>query len=101
VNGIPLRLLRSGLGVPDGMVLVARTELEAAQVATLEVSDGTALLGIGVRTNADLAASTESWGPVEFSQADLGVSADGTIILVPVPANADRGFMVLRSGAAE
>ena len=103
VNGIPLRLLRSGLGgtVPDGMVLVSQTELEAAQVATLDISNGTALLGISVRTNAGLAASTESWGPVEFSQADLGVSADGTKILVPVPANADRGFMVLRSGAAE
>jgi hypothetical protein len=100
VNGIPLRLLRSGLGdgVPDGMVLVSQTELEAAQVATLEVSDGTALLGISVCTNADLRASPATWTPVSFRKSDLDVSADGTRILAPVPVSADRGFMILRSG---
>ena len=88
----------AGSGVPDGMLLVSQTELEAAQVATLEVSGGTALLGIRVCTNADLRASVKSWQPVSFRKSDLDVSADGTQILAPVPANADRGFMVLRSG---
>ena len=30
--------------------------------------------------------------------SDLEVSADGTKILAPIPANAEKGFMVLRSG---
>ena len=64
----------------------------------IEVVDGTATLGIRVCTNADLRASVESWQPVSFRKSDLDVSADGTRILAPVPANADRGFMVLRSG---
>ncbi len=101
VNGIPLRMLRSGLGggVPDGMVLVSRTELDAPGIATLEVSGGTALLGIGVCTNADLWTEPRTWEPVVFRKSDLDVSEDGTRILAPVPANADRGFMILRSGS--
>jgi hypothetical protein len=101
VNGIPLRMLRSGLGggVPDGMVLVSRTELDAPGIATLEVSGGTALLGIGVCTNADLRTEPRTWEPVVFRKSDLDVSEDGTRILAPVPANADRGFMILRSGS--
>jgi hypothetical protein len=88
----------AGSGVPDGMLLVSQTELGAAQAATIEVSGGTALLGIRVCTNADFRASVKSWQPVSFRKSDLDVSADGTRILAPVPANADRGFMVLRSG---
>jgi hypothetical protein len=100
MNGIPMGLLRSGLGggVPDGMVLVSRTELDAPEIATLEVSGGMALLGIGVCTNADLNAKAADWAPISLEKGDLGVSADGTRILVPVPVNADRGFMLLRSG---
>ena len=100
VNGIPLGLLRSGLGggVPDGMALVSRTELDAPGIAALEISDGTALLGIGVCTNADLRTAPETWEPVVFRKSDLDVSEDGTRILAPVPAGADRGFMILRSG---
>lgn len=104
VNGMNVgqyRKLFGGLGmsgVPEGSVVVSRTELEAAHAATLEVADGTALLGISVCTNGDLTAATATWSPVKFRKADLDVSADGTKILAPIPANADSGFMVLRSG---
>ena len=97
------RKLFGGLGldaVPEGSVVVSRTELAAAQAATLEIVDGTAVLGVSVCTNADLTAAASSWRPVTFRKSDLDVSADGTKILAPVPANAGRGFMVLRSGAA-
>ena len=103
-DAVPVRLsmgeLRSGFGpsVPDGMTLVSTTELEAPGIAALEISDGTALLGIGVCTNADLNAKAADWAPISLEKGDLGVSADGTRILVPVPVNADRGFMLLRSG---
>ena len=104
VNGMNVgqyRKLFGGLGmsgVPEGSVVVSRTELEAAHAAMLEVADGTAVLGISVCTNGDLAAATATWSPVKFRKADLDVSADGTKILAPIPANADSGFMVLRSG---
>ncbi len=104
VNGMNVgqyRKLFGGLGmsdVPEGSVVVSRTELEAAHAATLEIADGTALLGISVCTNGDLTAATATWSPVKFCKADLDVSADGTKILAPIPANADSGFMVLRSG---
>ena len=104
VNGMTVgqyRKLFGGLGmsgVPEGSVVVSRTELEAAHAATLEIADGTAQLGISVCTNSDLTAPTATWAPVSFRKSDLEVSADGTKILAPIPANADKGFMILRSG---
>ena len=86
------------VAVPAGMLLVSRTEVEAAGAEAIEVANGTALLGISVCTNSDLTASTATWTPVSFRKSDLEVSADGTKILAPIPANADKGFMILRSG---
>lgn len=103
LGDVPLKKLRAGLGssegsVPAGMLLVSRTEVEAAGAEAIEVANGTALLGISVCTNSDLTASTATWAPVSFRKSDLEVSADGTKILAPIPANADKGFMILRSG---
>ena len=103
LGGVPLKKLRNGLGttessVPEGMLLVSQTEVEAAGAATLEVANGTAVLGISVCTNSDLTAPTATWAPVKFNAANLEVSADGTRILAPIPANAEKGFMILRSG---
>ena len=37
-------------------------------------------------------------GTVEMELRDLiAVSADGTKILAPIPANAEKGFMILKS----
>ncbi len=101
--GVPLKKLRNGLGttessVPEGMLLVSQTQVEAAGAATLEVANGTAVLGISVCTNSDLSAPIATWTPVSFKKSDLEVSADGKKILAPIPANASSGFMVLRSG---
>ena len=103
LGDVPLKKLRAGLGssegsVPAGMLLVSRTEVEAAGAEAIEVANGTALLGISVCTNSDLTASTATWAPVSFRKSDFEVSADGTKILAPIPANADKGFMILRSG---
>ena len=91
--------LKSGFSasVPEGMLLVSRTEVEAAGVATLEVANGKAVLGISVCTNSDLTAKVSTWKPVSFEMSGLAISADGTKIFAPIPVNADRGFMVLRS----
>ena len=104
VNGMNVgqyRKLFGGLGlsaVPEGSIVVSRTEVEAAGAEALEVANGTAVLGISVCTNSDLTAPTATWAPVSFRKSYLEVSADGTKILAPVPANAEKGFMVLRSG---
>lgn len=103
LGGVPLKKFRAGLGtsesaVPAGMLLVSRTEVEAAGVEALEVANGTAVLGISVCTNSDLTAATATWAPVSFRKSDLEVSTDGSKILAPIPANADKGFMILRSG---
>ena len=65
-------------------------------VATLDPAGVLTL--VGVCTNADLRTAPKAWEPVVFRKSDLDVSADGTRILAPVPAGADRGFMILRSG---
>ena len=82
-----------------GEIAVSKTELEAAGAATLTIIDGTAYVGVSVRTNGDLTAKTKSWGKVKFDKdVRVDVSEDGTEIVIPVPANAQQGFMVLESG---
>ena len=54
-----------------------------------------------VRTNGDLTAEHKSWGRVKFADTTkVGLSEDGTEIVIPVPANAQQGFMILESGTA-
>lgn len=74
----------------------------AAVRAALTIVDGTAYVGVVVRTNGDLTAKTKSWGRVKFADTtNVGQSEDGTEIVIPVPANAEKGFMVLESKATE
>ena len=85
---------------PEGMVLVSKAELGAAGAETLRIDGGRALLGVSICTNADLSVARSEWRPVKFEKGDLSVSEDGSRILAPVPANAPRGFMILRSADA-
>ena len=103
----PIGSMRGALGasvgpsVPEGTIPVSKTELEAAGAATLTIVDGTAYVGVSVRTNGDLTAKTKSWGKVKFDKdVRVDVSEDGTELVIPVPANAEKGFMVLESGEA-
>ena len=108
VNGTPLSVYDmmasarglSGSSLPEGTIPVSKTELEAAGAATLTIVDGTAYVGVVVRTNGDLTAETKSWGRVKFADTtNVGLSEDGTELVIPVPANAQQGFMVLESKA--
>ena len=110
VNGTPLSFYdmvagargASGSSLPEGTIPVSKTELEAAGAATLTIVDGTAYVGVVVRTNGDLTAKTKSWGRVKFADTTkVGLSEDGTEIVIPVPANAEKGFMVLESKGAD
>ena len=82
--------------IPDGMVLVSKTELEAAGAETVEIVGGLAYVGVSVRTNGDLRAETKSWGKVNVQPGD--VSVENGSVIIAVPANAEKGFMVLESG---
>ena len=105
---LPIGSLKGALGVfagtslPEGTIPVSKTELEAAGAATLTIVDGTAYVGVSVRTNGDLTAKTKSWGKVKFDKdVRVDVSEDGTEIVIPVPANAQQGFMILESKPTE
>lgn len=60
--------------------------------------DGTAYLGVSVKTNNEVKArgEGEGWGKVNVQPRDVSVK-DGSVIIA-VPANAEKGFMVLESG---
>ena len=109
VNGLPISFQKevaSATGprnqaLPEGTIAVSKTEIEAAGAATLAIVDGTAYVGVSVKTNGDLTAEQKSWGKVKFDKdVKVDVSADGTELVIPVPANAEKGFMVLESGEA-
>ena len=73
-----------------------------AEFEQVQIVDGTAYVGVSVRTNGDLKAERKSWGKVKFDKGvKVDVSADGTELVIPVPANAEQGFMVLESGESK
>ena len=109
VNGLPISFQKEvasakdprDRALPEGTIAVSKTEVEAAGAETLTIVDGTAYVGVSVKTNGDLKAETKSWGKVKFDKGvKVDVSEDGTELIIPVPANAEKGFMVLESGEA-
>ena len=70
--------------------------LVATGAETLTIVGGMAYVGVSVRTNADLTAETKSWGKVNVRPGD--VSVENGAVIIAVPANAEKGFMVLESG---
>ena len=84
--------------IPDNMVLVTKESLQAAKAETVQIANGQIELGVSVLSNSDITAST-AWAPVKFSEGtQIGLTADGTKLVIPVPAAAQSGFMVLQSG---
>ena len=69
-----------------------------ADVESVRIVDGKAILGVSVSTNADLTATTEDWQKADIESATR--EDDGTVTLtVPVPA--EKGFIILKSMDAE
>ena len=92
----------SELVVPDGMVLVTKESIQAAQAMTVEIVDGQVELGVSVLSNADFTVSTADWAPVKFSSdTKIDFSADGTKLILSIPVSAPQGFMILQSGDAK
>ena len=87
--------------IPDNMVLVTKESIAAAKAMTVQVVNGQVALGVSVLSNADITAST-AWAPVKFTKdTQIGLSADGTKLILPIPVAAQQGFMILQSGDAK
>ena len=69
---------------------------------TVQIVNGQIELGVSVCSNADITASTAKWAPVKFTpDTQIGLSADGTKLVLPIPVAAQQGFMILQSGDAK
>ena len=88
--------------VPKDSVVVSKESIAAAKAMTVQVVNGQVELGVSVCSNADITAEAPSWTPVKFApDTQIGLSADGTKLILPVPVTAQQGFMILQSGDAK
>ena len=85
--------------IPDDMVLVAQTELQAAKAEAVTVADGVVSLGVTVNTNGNFTAEAKSWAPVELKPENVKVENGKIVITIPV--DSQSGFMILQSGDAK
>ena len=87
--------------IPDNMVLVTKESIQAAKAETISIANNEIHLGVSVLSNSDITAST-AWTPVKFTEdTQIGLSADGTKLVLPIPVAAQQGFMILQSGDAK
>ena len=88
--------------VKEGEIAVTKESLQAAKAMTVQIVNGQVALGVSVLSNADITASTANWAPVKFTpDTQIGLSADGTKLVLPIPVAAQQGFMILQSGDAK
>ena len=88
--------------VNEGEIAVTKESLQAAKAETVEIVGGMVYLGVSVLSNSDITASTTSWAPVKFTKdTTIYVTTDGTKLILPIPASAKQGFMILQSGDAK
>ena len=99
VNGIPssfYRMMGGAYGMSSGQFPSGAI---SAGFESINIVDGTAYLGVAVKTNVNLTAEAKSWGKVGLEAKDVTVE-NGSVIIA-VPANTEQGFMVLESSAAK
>ena len=83
-------------------IAVTRESIAAAKAMTVQIVNGQVALGVSVCSNADITASSVNWAPVKFTKdTQIGLSADGTKLILPIPVAAQQGFMILQSGDAK
>ena len=86
----------------EGEIAVTKESIAAAKAETVQIVNGHIELGVSVCSNADITASTANWAPVKFTpDTQIGLSADGTKLILPIPVAAQQGFMILQSGDAK
>ena len=85
--------------VKEGEIAVTKESLQAAKAMTVQIVNGQVALGVSVCSNADITASSVNWAPVKFTpDTQIGLSEDGTKLVLPIPVAAQQGFMILQSG---
>ena len=91
-----------------GLMMAFAVSAEAEIILKVRIGDLTynldtySELGVSVCSNADIIASTANWAPVKFTpDTKIGLSADGTKLILPIPVAAQQGFMILQSGEAK
>ena len=57
---------------------------------------GVVAFGVSVKTNGNFTAETKNWQPVTITK-DMLDAVDGKGLVIPVPATAEQGFMILKS----
>ena len=83
-------------------IAVKKESIQAAKAEAVQIVNGQIELGVSVLSNADITASSANWAPVKFTKdTQIGLSADGTKLILPIPVAAQQGFMVLQSGGAK
>ena len=88
--------------VNEGEIAVTKESIAAAKAMTVQIVNGQVALGVSVCSNADITASSVNWAPVKFTKdTQIGLSADGTKLILPIPVAAQQGFMILQSGDAK
>ena len=88
--------------IPEGHVAVSKESIAAAKAETVQIVNGQVELSVSVLSNADITASTAKWAPVKFTKdTQIGLSEDGTKLVLPIPVAAQQGFMILQSGDAK
>ena len=88
--------------VNEGEIAVTKESIEAAKAMTVQIVNGHIELGVSVLSNADITASSANWAPVKFTpDTQIGLSEDGTKLILPIPVAAQQGFMILQSGDAK
>lgn len=102
VNGLSMSALGDLTVIPEDMVLVTKESIQAAKAMTVQIVNGQIELGVSVCSNADITVSTTNWTPVRFTEdTKIGLSADGTKLILPIPVAAQQGFMILQTGDAK
>ena len=87
--------------VKEDEIAVKKESIQAAKAEMVEIVGGMVYLGVSVLSNSDITAST-AWAPVKFTEdTQIGLTADGTKLVLPIPVAAQQGFMILQSGDAK
>ena len=73
----------------------------SADFERVQIANGKAYLGVSVCTNGDVTVTTEGWGAAKLDPTTVEQAEDGKGLVIPVPATAEKGFMILKSRGTE
>ena len=83
-------------------IVVKKESIQAAKAETISIANNEIQLGVSVMSNANITAEIAEWGKVKFDEnTKVGLSEDGTQLIISIPVAAQQGFMILQSGDAK